>query len=74
MLQLKGQGLSWTEIAEQLPGRSAAAVEVRYHTKLKTADLEWEVKEIGGDRKGDDGGLELLMRWKGGEDTDFGVT
>ena len=38
ILRLKGQGLSGIEIAEQLPGRSAGAIEVRYYTKLKTAD------------------------------------
>jgi hypothetical protein len=30
ILRLKGQGLSWIEIAEQFPGRSAGAIEVRY--------------------------------------------
>ncbi|KAK4243485.1 hypothetical protein C7999DRAFT_44716 [Corynascus novoguineensis] len=60
ILRLKVQGLSWIEIAEQFPGRSAGAIEVRYHTKLKTA--EWEVEEICGHRRGDDGGLELLVR------------
>ena len=30
---------------------------------------EWEVEEICGNRKGDDGGLELLVRWGGGEET-----
>ncbi len=35
MLRLKGQGLSWTEIAEQFPGRSARAIEARYYTTLK---------------------------------------
>ncbi|KAH7010861.1 uncharacterized protein B0I36DRAFT_257062 [Microdochium trichocladiopsis] len=69
ILQLKGQGLSWSAIAKQFPGRTAGAIQVRYQTKLKTADLEWEVEEIGGDRKRDDGGLELLVRWKGGEET-----
>ncbi|KAK4095998.1 hypothetical protein N658DRAFT_562717 [Parathielavia hyrcaniae] len=39
ILRLKGQGLSWTEIAEQFPGRSAGAIEVRYYTRLKTADV-----------------------------------
>ncbi|KAK4151942.1 hypothetical protein C8A00DRAFT_35415 [Chaetomidium leptoderma] len=90
ILRLKGQGLPWTEIAEQFPGRSAGAIEVRYHTKLKTAGLsrsgsrqlcdsvvgddsgeeeEWEVEEICGDRTQDDGDLEPLVRWKGGEET-----
>jgi hypothetical protein len=36
--QLKEQGLSWIAIAKHFPGRSAGAIEVRYHTKLKTAD------------------------------------
>ncbi|KAL2024960.1 hypothetical protein VTK56DRAFT_3659 [Thermocarpiscus australiensis] len=30
---------------------------------------EWEVEEICGDRKLDDGGVELLVKWKGGEET-----
>ena len=34
--QLKEQGLSWIAIAEQFPGYSPRAIEVRYHTKLKT--------------------------------------
>jgi hypothetical protein len=29
---------------------------------------EWEVEEICGDRRLDDGGLELLVKWKGGEE------
>ena len=62
ILQLKGQGHSWSAIAEQFPGRSAGAIQVRYHTKLKTA--EWEVGEICGHRRRDDGGLELLVRWE----------
>ena len=36
ILRLKGQGLSWSAIAKQFPGRSPGAIEVRYHTKLKT--------------------------------------
>ena len=67
ILRLKGQGLSWTKIAEQFPGRSAGALEVRYHTKLKTA--EWQVEEICGKRTRDDGAVELLVKWKGGEET-----
>ncbi|KAK5651065.1 hypothetical protein OQA88_13713 [Cercophora sp. LCS_1] len=34
--QLKEQGLSWMAIAEQFPERSPGAIELRYHTKLKT--------------------------------------
>ena len=90
ILRLKGQGLSWIQIAEQFQGRSAGTIEVRYHTKLKTADLsqsgsrqlcddslalspvvgddseeeEWEVEEICGHRRRDDGGLKLLVKWK----------
>jgi hypothetical protein len=41
---------------------------VRYYTKLK-GEEEWEVEEICGDRTRDDGDLELLVRWKGGEET-----
>lgn len=93
--QLKEQGLSWIAIAKQFPGRSVGAIEVRYHTKLKTADPsrsgsrelcdhsralspvvgddggeeEFPVGEICGERKSDDGGLELLMKWKSGEET-----
>ena len=55
ILQLKRQGLSWVEIAEQLPGRSAGAIQVRYQTKLKATE-EWEVEEICGKDRRDDGG------------------
>ena len=80
---------------EHFPGRSARAVEVRYHTKLKAADPsrsgsrqwsdhsralspevgddggeeEFPVEEICGDRRLDDGGVELLVKCKGGEET-----
>jgi hypothetical protein len=67
ILRLKGQGLPWVEIAEQFPGRSAGAIQLRYHTKLKT--VEWEVEEICGRRTQDDGAVELLVKWKGGEET-----
>jgi hypothetical protein len=92
--RLKEQGLSGIEIAKHFTGRSAGAIEVRYHTKLKTADPsqtrsrqlrdhsralspvvgddgeeEWEVEEICGDRRLDDGGLALFVKWKGGEKT-----
>lgn len=84
--QLKEQGLSWIAIAKHFPGRSAGAIEARYHTKLKTADPshsravspvvgdnggeeEWEVEKICSDRRLDDGGLELLVKWRGGEET-----
>jgi hypothetical protein len=61
-------------IASHFPGRSAGAIEVRYHTKLKTADPsrgreeEWEVEEICDYRGPDDGGPKLLVRWEGGEE------
>jgi hypothetical protein len=29
---------------------------------------EWEVEEICGDRRGHNGGLQLLVKWKGGEE------
>ncbi len=90
----KGAG-TWIAIAKHFPGRSAGAIEARYHTKLKTADPsrsgsrqwsdhspalspvvgddggeeEFPVEEICGDRGLDDGGLELLVKWKGGEET-----
>ncbi len=92
--QLKEQGLLWIAIAKHFLGRSAGAIEVRYHTKLKTADPsrgsrqwsnhsralspvvghdggeeEWEVEEICGVRRLEDGGLELLVKWKSGEET-----
>jgi hypothetical protein len=93
--QLKEQGLSWLAIAQQFPGRTAGAIEVRYHTKLKAADAsqkgarqlrgyspapspvtdnadgdeEWEVEEICGHRRLDDRGVQLLVKWKGGEKT-----
>lgn len=90
---LKEQGLSWIAIAENFPGRSAGAIKVRYHTRLKNTktsqcgaprfcdspqtplvagddgkEEEWEVEEICGDRRLDDGGLGLLVKWKGGEE------
>ena len=68
ILQLRGQGLSWSAIAEQFPGRSAGAIQVRYQTKLKTAE-EWEVEEICDKNRQDDGGWKLLVKWKGGEET-----
>jgi hypothetical protein len=34
--QLKKQGLSLRDIAEHFPGRTPGAIEVRYHTKLKS--------------------------------------
>jgi hypothetical protein len=92
--QLREQGLSWIAIAKHFPGRSAGAIDVRYHTKLKHTETsqhgapqfcdsprtpsvvsgdgkeeEWEVEEICGDRRLDDGGLELLVKWKGGKET-----
>ncbi|KAK4233638.1 hypothetical protein C8A03DRAFT_19323 [Achaetomium macrosporum] len=93
--QMKEQGLSWIAIAKHFPGRTAGAIEARYHAKLKTVgpcrngarrlcdyprapsavadDLgeeeEFPVEEICGDRKLDDGGVELLVKWKGGEET-----
>jgi hypothetical protein len=69
ILQLRGQGLSWSAIAEQFPGRSAGAIQLRYHTKLKAAEKEWEVEEICGRRTGDDGAIELHVKWKGGDET-----
>ncbi len=68
ILELKGQGLSWSAIAEEFPGRSAGAIQVRYQTKLKTTE-EWEVEEICGKNRRDDGGWELHVKWKGGEET-----
>jgi hypothetical protein len=62
------QGLSRSAIAEQFPGRSAGAIQVRYETKLKTAE-EWEVEEICGKNRRDDGGWKLLVKWKGEEET-----
>jgi broad specificity phosphatase PhoE len=68
ILRLKGRGLSWIEIAEQFTGRSAGAIEVRYYTKLKREE-EWEVEAICRHRTRDDGDLEVLVRWTGGEET-----
>ena len=68
ILQLRGQGLSWSAIAEQFPGRSAGAIQVRYQTKLKPVK-EWEVEEICGRRTLDNGAVELLVKWEGGEET-----
>ena len=93
--QPKEQGLSWIAIAEQFPERSPGAIEVRYHTKLKTkssrgapqlsddsrtpsvvgdagdeeGEEEWDVEEIRHGRKLDGGGLEFLVKWKGGDET-----
>ncbi|KAK4096480.1 hypothetical protein N658DRAFT_436033, partial [Parathielavia hyrcaniae] len=67
ILQLKGQRLSWSAIAEQFPGRSAEAIQVRYQTNLKTAE-EWEVEKICGKDRREDGGWKLLVKWKGEEE------
>lgn len=42
---------------------------MRYQTKLKTADLEYEIEEICGKDRRDDGSWKLLVKWKGGEET-----
>lgn len=39
---------------------------MRYQTKLKPAE-EWEVEEICGKNRRDDGGWELLVKWRGEE-------
>jgi hypothetical protein len=90
--QLKEKGLSWAEIAKYFPGRTPRAIEVRYHTKLKTANTsrrraqqprdhsqmplvvdddagEWGVEEICDARRSAVGGVELLVKWNGGEET-----
>ncbi|KAH6632478.1 hypothetical protein F5144DRAFT_488830, partial [Chaetomium tenue] len=81
--QLKGQGLSWIAIAKHFPGRSAGAIEVRYHTKLKTADpspsggledrdaieKEWGVAKIWKHKGLADGGWKVLVEWDNGERT-----
>ncbi|KAK0655337.1 hypothetical protein B0T16DRAFT_451038 [Cercophora newfieldiana] len=91
--RLKERGLSWPAIAEHFPGRTPGAIEVRYHTKLKTTqpsrseapqmldcpqtpsafddagEEEWEVEEICDNRKLGDSSVELLVKWKGGEET-----
>ncbi|RYP31679.1 hypothetical protein DL767_005592 [Monosporascus sp. MG133] len=82
--QLKEKGLSWRAIAKQFPGRSLGAIEVMYHTKLKTDDTsqapslvvgddgeveEWKVEEICGRRTLDDGGVELHVEWEDGSKT-----
>ena len=59
----------WSAIAEQFPGRSAGAIQVRYQTKLKATEEEWEVEAICKKNRRDDGGWELLVKWKGGEET-----
>ena len=69
ILRLKGQGLSWSAIAKEFPGRSAGAIQVRYQTKLKPTEEWWEVEEICRKNRRDDGSWELLVRWKGGEET-----
>ena len=69
ILRLKGQGLSWSAIAGEFPGRSAGAIQVRYQTKLKPTEEWWEVEEICRKNRRDDGSWELLVRWKGGEET-----
>jgi hypothetical protein len=40
---------------------------VRYQTKLKATE-EWEVEAICSKNRRDDGGWELLVQWKGGEE------
>lgn len=69
ILRLKEQGLSWSAIAEEFPGRSAGAIQVRYQTKLKPTEEWWEVEEICRKNRRHDGSWEVLVRWKGGEET-----
>lgn len=67
--RLRWQLLSWPDIAKHFPGRTARAIAVRYYTKLKAADPEWEVEEIRSHEKLADGSVKLLVKWKGGEET-----
>jgi hypothetical protein len=68
ILELKGRGLSWSAIAREFPGRSAGAIQVRYQTKLKPTEEEWEVEEIC--KKKQAGGRQLgtaceVEGWRG---------
>jgi hypothetical protein len=69
ILRLRAEGLSWSAIAGEFPGRSAGAIQVRYQTKLKPTEEEWEVEEICTKHRRQDGSWELLVRWAGGEET-----
>ena len=69
ILRLKGQGLSWSAIAKEFPGRSAGAIQVRYQTKLKPSEEWWEVEGICRKNRRHDGSWEVLVKWKGGEET-----
>lgn len=41
IVELKRRCLSWTQIAEHFPGRSAGSLQVHYCTKLRRKDTEW---------------------------------
>ncbi|KAK3896370.1 hypothetical protein C8A05DRAFT_20635, partial [Staphylotrichum tortipilum] len=64
ILQLKEQGLSWSAIAKEFPGRSARAIQVRHQTKLKPTEEWWEVEVICRKNRRHDGSWEVLVRWK----------
>ncbi|RYP48549.1 hypothetical protein DL768_005588 [Monosporascus sp. mg162] len=67
---LKEQGLSWIAIAQHFPGRSGSRQLCGHSRALSpvvgddSGEEEWVVEEICDDRRLDDGGLELLVKWK----------
>lgn len=41
IINLRRNGKTWKEIAEELPGRSPGALQVRYSTKLRWKSVDW---------------------------------
>lgn len=41
IIRLRNSGKTWKEIANQIPGRSPGALQVRYSTKLKSKSVTW---------------------------------
>ncbi|KAK4243538.1 hypothetical protein C7999DRAFT_44666 [Corynascus novoguineensis] len=82
ILQLKEKGMSWVEIAKHFPGRSKTANTSRRgvrqpHDHSQTplvvdghsSEEEWVLRRFFCPKKPADGGVELLVKWKGGEET-----
>lgn len=47
IIDLKSRALSWNQIAEHFPGRSAGSLQVHYCTKLRRKGTEWSEDMVG---------------------------
>lgn len=47
IVELKGRGLSWKQIAGYFPGRSAGSLQVHFCTKLRRREGEWSQEMVG---------------------------